>query len=161
MLLFSKFQTLDKFLAASLTTLSTMVALECPSINVLTKLDLLSTKDREFVEVLLEGDIKSLLATAMPPQQSTNGTIGSDAEPKINLSDDAAIAWSAHRRKLTEAIATVVDDYSLVKFVPLNADDEDTVAEVLLLIDTTIQYGENLDVKDRYPEEDGDGDNIE
>jgi len=47
----------------------------------------------------------------------------------------------------------VIEDYSLVKFVPLNADDEETIGELMALIDSTIQYGEDMDVKDRYPEE--------
>lgn len=40
-----------------------------------------------------------------------------------------------------------------MKFVPLNCDDEESVEQLLLVIDTTIQYGEDLEVKDRYPEE--------
>lgn len=54
---------------------------------------------------------------------------------------------------MTEAIGSVLEDYSLVKFVPLDKEDEDSITELLLVIDTTIQYGEDCDVKDRYPEE--------
>lgn len=54
---------------------------------------------------------------------------------------------------MTEIIATVIDEYSLVKFVPLNPDDEDNIGEVMLIIDNSIQYGEDLDVQDRFPDE--------
>lgn len=40
-----------------------------------------------------------------------------------------------------------IDDYSLVQFLPLDVSDEDSLPEVLLYIDNTIQYGEDLDVK--------------
>jgi len=47
----------------------------------------------------------------------------------------------------------VLDDYSLVKFLPLNRDDEETITDLMLAIDNNIQFGEDADVKDRYPEE--------
>lgn len=54
---------------------------------------------------------------------------------------------------MTEIIANVIDEYSLVKFVPLNPDDEENISEVMLIIDNSIQYGEDLDVRDRLPDE--------
>ena len=40
-----------------------------------------------------------------------------------------------------------INDYSLVQFLPLDISQEDSIADVLLYIDNTIQYGEDLDVK--------------
>lgn len=40
-----------------------------------------------------------------------------------------------------------------MNFVPLNREDEETITDVLLKVDSAIQYGENLEVKDRFPEE--------
>jgi len=42
-----------------------------------------------------------------------------------------------------------VDDFSLVKYVPLNATDEDSVALVLAQIDNAIQYGEDIEPRVR------------
>lgn len=53
----------DKFISGALTTLSTMVALETPSVSVLSKMDLIDEKDREFLELVLEGDAKQILDT--------------------------------------------------------------------------------------------------
>jgi hypothetical protein len=39
----------------------------------------------------------------------------------------------------------------LLKFTPLNITDEESIADVLLAIDTSIQYGEDAEVKDRFP----------
>ena len=54
---------------------------------------------------------------------------------------------------MTEIIASILDEYSLVKFVPLNSEDDEEVTNVLLTIDNCIQYGEDLDVQDRLPDE--------
>lgn len=51
----------SKFLAASLTTLSTMVALETPSVNVLTKMDILGEEERQTVEEFLDESAYSLM----------------------------------------------------------------------------------------------------
>lgn len=51
----------DKFIAAAFTTLSTMVTLETQSVNVLSKMDMLSSADRATIDTFLEGDIKSML----------------------------------------------------------------------------------------------------
>jgi hypothetical protein len=40
-----------------------------------------------------------------------------------------------------------VEDYSLVKFMPLDRTDEDSINDLLLHIDNAIQYGEDLDIK--------------
>uniref|UniRef100_F1LAD7 GPN-loop GTPase 3 n=1 Tax=Ascaris suum TaxID=6253 RepID=F1LAD7_ASCSU len=119
----------DKFLGGALTSLSTMTALEVPSVNVLSKVDLLSERNRALLESFLEADTRSILQ-------------GEEVTP-----------WNQKYRKLGEAIATVLDDYSLVKFMPLNIEDEESIENLLLVIDNTIQYGEDLEVKDRYPEE--------
>jgi len=50
--------------------------------------------------------------------------------------------------KLNKAISRVIDDYSLVKFSPLDINDEDSINDILCIIDNIIQYGEDLDVKE-------------
>ena len=44
-------------------------------------------------------------------------------------------------------ILTQIDDYSLVQFHSLDVSEEDTIGDLLMYIDTTIQYGEDLDVR--------------
>lgn len=56
-------------------------------------------------------------------------------------------AWGQKHRKLTEAIGTLIEDFSLVRFTPLNLNDEENIADVLLTIDNIIQYGEDADTK--------------
>ena len=118
----------EKFISGALTALSAMVAIETPAINVLTKMDLLSERNKQLVDEFLETDTRSIV-------------------------DQDETAWNEKHRKLTRAIAQVLEDYSIVKFVPLNCEDEESIDQLLLTIDTTIQYGEDLEVKDHYPEE--------
>ncbi len=40
-----------------------------------------------------------------------------------------------------------IDDYSLVSFLPLDTSEEDSLEILLMHIDNTIQYGEDLDIK--------------
>lgn len=110
-------------------------------------MDLLSQRNRALVESFLDPDTRSL------------------------LDREADTEWNTKHRKLSRAVGSVVsrigvranpssvsplfqlDDYSLVKFVPLDIKDEESIADLLLTIDNSIQYGEDLEVKDRYPEE--------
>lgn len=67
--------------------------------------------------------------------------------------------WSDKYYKLTEAIGRLIEDFSLVRFIPLNIKNEENVGDIFLTIANTIQYGEDADVKTRdfeYPDEDDD-----
>ena len=41
-----------------------------------------------------------------------------------------------------------IDDYSLVKFLPLDISEEDSINDILLQIDNAIQYGEDLEPRE-------------
>jgi hypothetical protein len=61
--------------------------------------------------------------------------------------------------KLNEAIGGLIDDYSMVNFIPLNITDEESILYLLTQIDNAIQYGEDLEVrepKDEFDEEEDD-----
>ena len=47
------------------------------------------------------------------------------------------------------AFSVFQDDYSLVKFFPLNINDEESIGDLFMMIDSTIQYGEDLEVQTR------------
>jgi 50S ribosomal subunit-associated GTPase HflX len=51
----------DKFISAALTTLSALVALMTPSVNVLTKMDLISKDDHIQIQELLDGDMHQIM----------------------------------------------------------------------------------------------------
>jgi len=59
---------------------------------------------------------------------------------------------------LTESLGKVLDDYSLVKYFPLDITDEDNISDLFMMIDNTIQFGEDADVKIKDDEEPPDND---
>jgi hypothetical protein len=64
--------------------------------------------------------------------------------------------------RLTEAICSLLDDYSMVGFIPLNINEEDSISHVLAAVDHAIQYGEDLEVRGAdYDDEDVVGDGAE
>ena len=60
-----------------------------------------------------------------------------------------------HRQRLTDSIGQLLDDYSMISFCPLNIRDEDSIDTLLAVVDASIQYGEDLEVRD-YDNDGGD-----
>ena len=111
-----------KFISGSMVALSVMVNLEIPHINVLSKLDLLSKSSRKQLDTFLHPDTRELTSSAL-------------------------MDGSGRYANLTEALGRVLDDYSLVKFFPLDISDEENLLDLLQVIDDKIQYGEDLEVR--------------
>ncbi|KAI9553557.1 hypothetical protein GHT06_021475 [Daphnia sinensis] len=133
------------FISGAMAALSAMTCLEVSFVSVLSKIDLLSKESRKQLDRFLEPDAKDLCADDCSPIYSK---------------------WRERHRNLTESIGRVLEDYSLVKFAPLNIRDEESLADILFTIDNCIQYGEDRDVKmeDFDPpeaEEEGDDDGYE
>eukprot|EP00164_Ancoracysta_twista_P008402 GFYU01012148.1.p1 GENE.GFYU01012148.1~~GFYU01012148.1.p1 ORF type:complete len:318 (-),score=92.21 GFYU01012148.1:170-1123(-) len=109
----------SKYIAVLLLSLSTMLQLELPQINVLSKIDLIEQYGRlafnleYYTEVQ---DLKYLL-------------------PHLDQDE-----FGARFRKLNEAICDVVEDFSLVCFTTLNIQDKESVYEVVKLVDKAGGY---------------------
>lgn len=143
-----------KFISGSLLALSAMVAMQLPHVNVLSKCDLV---EEASVERVLEMESAIQLWDVLGDRSGGGGTVPS-LQPYRHLRPDDAAApagataqgESERERKwnrLTEAICSLLDDYSMVGFVPLNISSEDSIAHVLATVDHSIQYGEDLEVK--------------
>ncbi|RXG67915.1 GPN-loop GTPase 3, partial [Armadillidium vulgare] len=105
-----------------------------PQINVLSKMDLLSKQAKQNLEMYLEPEVHELLA-----------------------SEHSISRFNKKYHKLTAALGQVLDEYSLVKFIPLNINKLESISDLLLQIDFSIQYGEDLDIKTTdydYPDPD-------
>lgn len=123
---------MSKFFSGTLVALSSMIALELPAVNILSKMDLLSKRNKDLVEELLDPDSR-MIALEETSHESSK--------------------WNAKYRKLTLAIGQLLDDYSMVTFSALDITEEESISETLEKIDNCIQYGESAEVRDRYPEE--------
>lgn len=129
-LLDSQFMTdITKFISGCMASLSAMVQLELPHINILSKMDLVTNKK----------DIEDFLN---PEPQVLLSVLNQRMAPQFS--------------KLNKALIELVDEYNMVSFVPLDLRKESSIRYVLAQIDNCIQYGEDADVKvkDFDPEDD-------
>ncbi|KAK8720315.1 hypothetical protein OTU49_013418, partial [Cherax quadricarinatus] len=125
-----------KFLSWSIAALATMVQLEVPHTNVLTKMDLLNKAAQQHLEMFLVPEVRQLLH-----------------------SQHATSKFNKKHHKLTRALGRVLDEYSLVHYVPLSIKKEDSLMDVLIQTDFALQYGEDQDVRTtdfEYPGQDDD-----
>ncbi|KAI0510406.1 hypothetical protein KFK09_011007 [Dendrobium nobile] len=129
-LLDSQFITdVTKYISGCMSSLSAMVQLELPHVNILSKMDLV--KNKKDLDYYLEPEARVLLSALnqhMAPQYG----------------------------KLNKALAELVDEFSMVNFVPLDLRKEKSIQYVLSMIDNCIQYGEDADVKIRDFDPDAD-----
>ena len=136
-----------KFISGCLLSLSSMISLELPHVNILSKCDLV---DEETVERIL--DMES--ATFLWDKEEYNNAL--EVEDASTHEDDIRIMvgntrtnkrWE-QRNRLTRAVCSILDDYSMVSFVPLNIFDEDSLDHVLMHVDHLLSYGEDLEIKE-------------
>lgn len=127
----------SKFFGGCITALSAMIQLEVPHINVLSKMDLASGHQKERLEEYMFPEV-DMLATEL----------SSHTGPKF--------------ARLNSAMANLLDQFSMVSFVPLNLTEEESLADLLLMIDNALQYDEEVDRQFNYPdEEEPDQENVE
>lgn len=110
-------------------SLSAMVQLELPHVNILSKMDLVTNKK----------DLEEFL----------------DPEPTFLLSE-LNKRMAPQYAKLNKSLIELVSSYSMVSFIPLDLRKDKSIQYVLAQIDNCIQYGEDADVKVRDFDEDED-----
>lgn len=125
-------QDASKYIAGCLSALSSMVQLEIPHVNVLTKMDLVgeNASHQEFGLVI-------------PDEASLVRSLDGSTDPKFH--------------KLNAAVSGLLEDYSMVAFVPLDIGDEESIEMCMMQLDTAVQYGEDQDVKVHEFEDENDG----
>lgn len=123
-----------KFFGGCVTALSAMIQLEVPHINVISKMDLARGIDKRRLEEYMYADIDSLVH---------------------ELSERTAPKFL----RLNHAMGNLLEQFSMVSFVPLDISDNDSIADLLMMADHALQYDDEVDVRDvlpDVPEDDGD-----
>lgn len=145
-----------KFISGSLLSLSAMLSLEMPHINIMSKCDLVDT---EQVDRVLETESATQLYELeeynhMKKQELEDykfATFLQQNGKPTRKEDKEWIQRVNERRqkqnKLTKTICQVLDDFSMVSFLPLNIKDEESLDHVLLNVDQSIQFGEDIEVR--------------
>ena len=119
-----------KFFAGTLSAMSAMLMLEMPHVNILSKMDqvreMVSRKElRRFTNV----DVQTL-----QDDDAEEGT----ADP----ASQQALMSGGSFKSLNRAVAQLIDDFSMVSFLQLDVQDEDSVGGILSHIDDAIQFHE-------------------
>lgn len=128
-----------KFFAGTLSAMSAMMLMELPHINILSKMDLVkgqinNTQLKKFVN-----------ADANLMDEEDTGRSEIYGEESLDLRDPAEVdsmMSGGSFQKLNRAVARLIDDFSMVSFLKLDVNDEESVGDILSYIDNAIQYHE-------------------
>lgn len=134
-----------KFFAGTMSAMSAMLMMEMPHINILSKMDqareIMSRKEfRRFANV----DVQSL----QDDEEIEDETAGNDPSSR------GAVFSGDSFKRLNRAVAQLIDDFSMVSFLQLDVQDEDSVAAVLSHIDDAIQFHEAQEPREPHDEQD-------
>ncbi|XP_021687295.2 GPN-loop GTPase QQT1 isoform X3 [Hevea brasiliensis] len=108
-----------KYISALLLSLSTMLHLELPHINVLSKIDLIESYGKLAFNLDFYTDVQNL------------------SYLQRHLDEDPR---ASKYRKLTKELCEVIEDYSLVDFATLDIQDKESVGNLVKLIDKSNGY---------------------
>ncbi|KAF2850228.1 ATP binding family protein-like protein [Plenodomus tracheiphilus IPT5] len=133
-----------KFFAGTLSAMSAMMMLEMPHINVLSKMDLVKGQvaKRDLKRFV---DVDTDLIDEDPARKRT--TEEEDARYKDPASTESLMNGDAFH-KLNKAVAELIDGFSMVSFLKLDVQDEDSLGLVLSYIDDAIQFHEAQEPKE-------------
>eukprot|EP00977_Amphora_coffeiformis_P011798 scaffold2897_cov178-Amphora_coffeaeformis.AAC.3 len=140
----------SKFLSAALLGTTTMLRLELPTVNVLSKIDLLSKYGNLDFNLDYYTDCHDLDRLVPFTDQSNVDTETLQEEEEADLVEDAAYQHARRRRqastlsrkftKLHEGLAEVISDFGLLHFIPMDISDAASVGRVLAQIDKANGY---------------------
>lgn len=129
-------QDRHKFFAGVMSAMSCMVNLECPHINLLSKMDLVNKNSREMERY--EQVDPSLLEGA-----GGSGKFKALNQAMVQL---VSLSLTISRAGSEAKAGEQIEDYNMVQFIPLDVTDEDSITYVLSHIDNAIQFGGEIQV---------------
>lgn len=128
-----------KFFAGTLSAMSAMIMMELPHVNILSKMDLVKGQiNNAELKRFVDPDANLI-------EDLDTGRSEVTGQEPLDVSDvsgsDQIISGNSFQ-KLNRAVARLIDDFSMVSFLPLEANDEESVGDILSYIDNAIQYHE-------------------
>ncbi|UKJ89020.1 hypothetical protein MACJ_002266 [Theileria orientalis] len=159
-----------KLISGSLAGLAAMVNLEMPHINILSKCDLISNKSNKVVRNNFM-DVTSSTFGFSPEDLKFqklhlyNDHSNDDGDDNMieyeefyemvnRSSDDLVSSIDNHLpqmyKKLNFAFASLLEDFDLVSFMPLNINDEECLEQILVATDVALQYGEEAEPSAKF-----------
>ncbi|PGH00111.1 hypothetical protein GX51_06010 [Blastomyces parvus] len=147
-----------KFFAGALSAMSAMIMLEMPHVNILSKMDqvkgMIGKKElKRFTAV----DIQLLYE-----ENQGGGAVGNtegDEEARAAAEDPTStnsVLSGGSFKRLNQAVGQLLDDFSMVSFLKLDVQDEDSIGSVLSYIDDAIQFHEAQEPREPADEQEVD-----
>lgn len=156
----------SKFFSGVITAMSSMVMLELPHINVLSKMDLIEGRPGELIENTSNQKDENCSHVQLdidqnPHHRSATAWTENEELERDRRRDNVHLdnflepdtSTLLHRlnttmksekwRNLNSALVRLIDDFNMVAFLPLNIHDEDSIAAILSHVDNAIQFGED------------------
>jgi len=146
----------SKFISSALLSTTTMLRLELPAVNVLSKIDLLSGYGDGSIPFNLDYFVECQELDRLLPYLEgngvgigmENGNLDDDVERRIMDDEEYRSARFKTRNsrfykkfhKLHRELCEVIDDYSLLSYVPLNINDAESVGRLVARIDKCNGY---------------------
>ncbi|KAL8971723.1 MAG: hypothetical protein Q9183_000916 [Haloplaca sp. 2 TL-2023] len=122
-----------KFFAGTLSAMSAMILLEIPHVNILSKMDLVKgSVPKRQLKRFLEPDVSLV-------DEDNDGRVQRRGEDPASAE---SVMGGGSFKRLNKAVAQLIDDFSMVSFLQLDAQDEDSVGGILSYIDDAIQFHE-------------------
>lgn len=124
-----------KFFAGTLSAMSAMIMLEVPHVNILSKMDLVKGQvGKRELKRFLDPD------TTLLDDEVDAGGEGDDGSGVVG--DAQTMMKGNSFKRLNKAVAGLIDSFSMVSYLKLDVQDEDSVGSILAYIDDAIQFHE-------------------
>ncbi|KAH7115181.1 GPN-loop GTPase [Dendryphion nanum] len=128
-----------KFFSGTLSAMSAMLMLEMPHVNILSKMDLVKGKvAKRDMKRFLNVDARLMEEDTTRQNDDGEAARSGNTDPALTENVMAGTSFQA----LNKAVAQLIDDFSMVSYLKLDAQDEDSVGAVLSYIDDAIQFHE-------------------
>ncbi|KAK8206792.1 hypothetical protein M8818_004626 [Zalaria obscura] len=140
-------QDRSKFFAGTMSAMSAMLMLEVPHVNILSKMDLVKG-------IVARKDLKKYVEPDMSLLQDgpDSGIEYAEMEDHEDPLEPRSVMAGNSYQRLNRAVARLIDDFSMVSFLKLDAQDEDSIGAILSYIDDAIQYNEAQEPKEPHDE---------
>jgi hypothetical protein len=128
-----------KFFAGTLSAMSAMIMLEVPHVNILSKMDLVKGQ-------VSKRQLKRFIDPDTTLLDDDSGDVEDDGSG--SAADSQTLMKGASFKRLNKAVAGLIDSFSMVSYLKLDVQDEDSVGNILSYIDDAIQYHEAQEPKE-------------
>ena len=126
-----------KFFAGTLSAMSAMIMMELPHVNVLSKMDLVKHQlGKKEMRRFVDPDANLL------DDEDMGREVAEHTVDLHNVADVDEIMSGGSFQQLNRAVAKLIDDFSMVSYLQLDVNEEDSVGDILSYIDDAIQYHE-------------------